>query len=173
MAIRQPAYVEAFDADRFPGLSLAWRKFRLTRLMAHVEVDAEGRVIKGQLRVAHAMAASAINPRLFETWAEQAHAADDEDRKFSRDWYERLNANPHLLAALERGPAEVFERAGLSDFQIRAIELHMEGRSPSEIGYAFGITRQSAKERIDRALARILALDDADKATPAPIALSE
>ena len=105
------------------------------------------------------MAAGAVNPRLFETWVEKAQAADDDDRKFSRDWYARLAANPHLLAAIEHGSAEVFARAELTDFQIRALELHMEGKSPSEIGFAFGISRQSAKERIDRALARVLALD--------------
>ena len=43
MAVQQPAYVEGFDDPfNFPGLSLARRKFRLLRMLAHVEVDAEG-----------------------------------------------------------------------------------------------------------------------------------
>lgn len=161
MAIRQPGYLEHFDDPfNFPGLSLQRRKFRLERLLADVEVDAEGRVQRGHLRVAFAMTAAAVNPNLFLGWVEDARAADDEDRKFSRDWYGRLTANPKLLAAIEHNVSEVFARAGLSRHQERAVELHLEGKTPTEIGFAFSISRQAAKERIDRALARIVALDE-------------
>lgn len=162
MAIRhQPAYVEAFDDPfNFPGLSLARRKFRVERLFAHVEVDADGRVTRGQLRVAHAMSAAAVNPSLFDDWVALAHAADDDDRKFSRDVYERLGANPYLLDAMEAGFGEVCARAELTAHQVRTVELFLEGKGPSEIAQALGLkSRQAAQDRISKALERILSID--------------
>lgn len=153
MAIQQLEYVEQWDASEFP--------LHRQRVVA----TGDGEVLKGHVAVAQAIVESwcADNPVVFvaliEGWIERARAVDDQDREWHRRWEDRLNYSPHLVAALEKGPGEVFERAGLTAFQVRAVELMLDGKTKTEIGHALGLSRQAATERIDAALEKILALD--------------
>lgn len=142
----------------------------MVRYRQTVVITGDDIVLEGHEAVASAIVESwcADNPSLvgalIDEWIEEAKAADDADREWHRRWGERIAYNPKLAAALEeggpeRGPAVVCERAGLTPFQTRAVELMLDGKTKTEIGFALGITRQAAEDRINAALERILALD--------------
>lgn len=179
----QLAYVEAWDKREFPSLpsKLSLRDLAAALLGASIGNDGqpvqfkrervvatgeEGEVLRGQVTLAEAIVESwcADNPVLFVAllhgWIEETRAADDADRKFSRKWEERLSYSPHLAAALEAGIGAVCERAGLTAFQTRAVEMMLSGKTPTEIAFALGLnSRQAAHDRISKALERIMALD--------------
>lgn len=160
MAVQQiePAYVEAWDSAEFP--------FHRERVVA----TGDGEVLRGHVTVAAAIVEAwcADNPAVFvaliERWIEQARAADDADKDWHRRWEDRLNYNPNLVAALERGPVVVCQQAGLSVFQTRAVELMLEGKSKTEIGVLLGMSRQGATKHLDNALEKILEMDHNDGA---------
>jgi hypothetical protein len=178
----QLAYVESWDRREFPHLptKLSLKDLAFALLGNSIGTDGqsvefkrervvatgEGEVLRGQVTLAEAIVESwcADNPVLFvaliQGWIEQARAADDGDRKFSQKWEERLSYSPHLAAALEAGIGAVCERAGLTAFQTRAVEMMLSGKTPTEIAFALGLnSRQAAHDRISKALERIMALD--------------
>lgn len=164
MAVSQATYVERWDSAEFP---FHRERNGLVRYHQRVVVTAEGEVLSGHLAIANAVAESwcSDNPTLFEAlieeWMNDARAADDEARKFSEKWDERLQFNPNLAAALERGLGVVCERAGLTAFQTRAVELFLDGKTPTEIAHALGLnSRQAAQDRISKALERIVGIDE-------------
>jgi hypothetical protein len=165
----QPAYVERFDAAEFP---FHRERNGLVRYHERVVVtmgdDGEpAEVVSGHVAVANAIVESwcGDNPQLFaaliDGWIEEAKAADDADKDWHRRWGERIAYNPKLAAALDKndGCAAVCERAGLTPFQTRAVELMLDGKTKTEIGFALGITRQAAEDRINKALERIVGMD--------------
>ena len=149
----EPSYVESFDTARFP--------FHRERVVA----TGDGEVLRGHLNVAWAIVEAwcADNPILFvaviERWIEQAKAADDKDQAARRREEDRLGYNQRLAAELERNPARVFARAGLTAHEIRAMELRQDGKSFAEIGFAFGVSKQAIAETVNRAIEKILSLD--------------
>jgi hypothetical protein len=165
----QPSYVEKFDAAEFPfhrernGLV----RYHETVMVIMGEDGEPAEVISGHRAVASAIVESwcADNPQLFtaliDGWIEEARAADDADKDWQRRWGERIAYNPKLAAALDAndGAATVCERAGLTPFQTRAVELMLAGKTKIEIGFALGITRQAAEDRINKALERIVSMD--------------
>ncbi len=165
MAARnQPAYVESWDADAFP---FHRERSGLVKYHQGVEITGEGDVLKGHIAVASAIVESwcSENPELFEAlideWLNEAQSADDSDKKARQREDARLAGHPHLAAALERNAAEVFRRAELTPHQIRALELRLDGKSFMEIGFAFGVAKETAREHVERSLTKILALDAA------------
>jgi len=164
MAISTPSYVEPWDAAEFP---FHLERSGLVRYHQRVVITSDDIVLEGHEAVASAIVESwcADNPglvsALIDEWIEKAAVADRSDKDWMRRWEDRLNYNPQLAAALQRKDwqAEVFKRAELTPFQQRAVELMLDGKTNTEIGVRFGISRQSAQDRIDAALEKILALD--------------
>jgi hypothetical protein len=160
--LRSPRHHPARDEAEFP---FHRERSGLVRYRQTVVITGDDLVLEGHEAVASAIVESwcADNPSLvgalIDEWIEEARAADDADKDWHRRWGERIAYNPRLAAALDRGPAVVCERAGLTPFQTRAVELMLDGRTKTEIGFALGITRQAAEDRINAALERILALD--------------
>lgn len=184
MAIMEPAYVQAWDALEFPTLDPRTSSVEIPLFHQRVslvrEDDESGeecwKVVKGHPLVAKRMAEWAggdDDTHDVQGWINDARAAAKRDeRDWKRRWADKLNANPAIAAALERGAAGLFERAGLTAFEVRAIELHVDGKNLSEMGRALGITRQSATERLERAFERILSLDQHESdLDPAPAVL--
>lgn len=165
MAFHPPRY----DHDPTADPADLWAsKTRPTEFIQRqrVVLTVDGDVVRGQVRVADAIveAALAHNPSLIEfeiaRWITENKAADDKDRVFSRKWDERLSGRPQLADALDKGAQEIYRLAGLTDFQARAVELHLEGNTPSQIALALGLnSRQAAQDRISKALGRLLELN--------------
>lgn len=183
MAITQPAYVEAWDALEFPTVDPRTSSVEIPLFHQRVALvrgeDERGEetwlVRRGHPLVAKRMAEFAggdDDTHDVQEWINKAAAAAKRDeRDWRRKWSDELNANPAVAFELERGAAALFVRAGLTAFEVRAIELHVEGKNLSEMGRALGITRQSATERLERAFRRILDLDREDE--PAPLVIGE
>ena len=172
--------MEAWDELEFPTLDPHTSSVEIPLFHQRVALvldeesggDATWRVTKGHPLVAKRMtdfAGGDDDTHDVQEWINRARAAAKRDENdWRKKWADELRANPAVAVELERGASALFIRAGLTAFEIRAVELHLDGKNRSEMGRALGITRQSATERLERAFERILGLDD-----PAPSGIGE
>jgi len=109
-----------------------------------------------EAEVAHNM--SLVESRI-EGWISKAQGAIAADHDWHQGWARSLAANPAITRALERGPEELFDRAGLTDLQRVALRLRMrDDRSGREIALELRISEDAFRTRIERAAVAILNL---------------
>jgi hypothetical protein len=109
-----------------------------------------------EAEVAHNM--SLVESRI-EDWISKAQGAIAADHDWHQGWARSLAANPAITRALERGPEELFDRAGLTVPQRIAMRLRMrDDRSGREIAIELRISESAFRDRIERAAIAILNL---------------
>jgi hypothetical protein len=180
MAANQPAYVEAWDLDNFPDLDPREVANKPAFLREPVDLEPglvldRGEMVEGWIvtrgfeRVAHALWESTENPLLLyssvEGWISEGKATA---RQKQRDWRQgrekEIAAHPDIAAALEESPEKLYDRADLTIGQRSAMRLFCqtdnEGRFKGYalIAKALGIEKDSARDRVEAAIDKILAI---------------
>jgi len=138
----------------------------LVRYHQKVVLTADDEVLSGHEAVASAIAESwcSDNPELFqrliETWIQDAAVEAESDSRAQREEQKVIADHPQLAEALSRNPYKVFKRAQLTDREVRVVELRFDRQqSLIEIGQAFSVSKEMARQLLDKAIDKILALD--------------
>lgn len=187
--MRQAAYVESWDMLEFPSIdarssSVAIPLFHQTVALVR-GIAAEGTpdageevwlVTGGHPLVAKSMAecGGGDQDRMsdIKRWIASARKEAQEGKSAERGWRrgreKELTAHPLLAAALTLSPETLYDRAKLSDPQRSAMRVFCqtddEGdfKGYSQIGKELGISKESARDRIEGALKLILAIEHTD-----------
>lgn len=165
-----PAYVQSWDLSEFPTIDVHTSSVDVPLLHQTVgltwgEFLDDGQPVVGWIvtsgfqRVAAAKVDSASNPQAIEIevarWISEQQERDSDAADWHLRWRTALQAHPAVEAALSRGPAELYRRAGLTQPQELAMRQLFLGHSNTEAARELGISESSYRERIERAAIRI------------------